>query len=332
MNPDLTALYKKQYEEGLTKLQTLSGRLDEIDAAKQQVMPEALKRVGLSNRLPMEDPSASIRALTSIQGSPYQKNTDAVELQLKALAELRAAIEANKEGEDSLSQVDLQKEYLKGNGKVKYDPKTGKLSINYDQGEGKSGIDTNSPESKEAATKLRTEYTNQSKTNGFIEVKNQYDKIKTAPDTAAGDLSLIFAYMKILDPNSTVREGEFANAQNTAGVPGQIVNAYNKALSGKRLNSTQRQEFKSAAAQTYNSHVKTQKQLYNFYKNQAEEMGLDPDDVLGAFGEINEEIAQQVITPENPGFLNFIFQPQQTAGFSAQLQPNKVGRFIVEVE
>ena len=38
------------------------------------------------------------------------------------------------------------------------------------------------------------------------------------PD-AAGDMALIFSYMKMLDPNSTVREGEYATAQDAGSIP-----------------------------------------------------------------------------------------------------------------
>ncbi len=48
--------------------------------------------------------------------------------------------------------------------------------------------------------------------------------------TAQGDIGMIFAYMKLLDPNSTVREGEAAQAQQAPGVPTQILNMYNRAL------------------------------------------------------------------------------------------------------
>ena len=65
--------------------------------------------------------------------------------------------------------------------------------------------------------------------------------------TPAADMSLIFSYMKILDPGSTVREGEFATAQDTTGIPGKIVNAYNRALAGTRLNDVQRKDFISQA-------------------------------------------------------------------------------------
>src|SRR5690606_18813976 len=65
--------------------------------------------------------------------------------------------------------------------------------------------------------------------------------------TAAGDLSTIFGYMKMLDPGSVVREQEFANAQNAAGVPDRVRNLYNQAMQGVRLNPAQRAEFLAEA-------------------------------------------------------------------------------------
>ncbi|WP_204128690.1 hypothetical protein, partial [Pseudomonas ogarae] len=78
---------------------------------------------------------------------------------------------------------------------------------------------------------------------------NSYGQIAQAAKTpsAQNDLALIFSYMRMLDPASVVREGEFATAQNAAGVPDQIRNAYNKAVNGERLNPEQRTGFVSSA-------------------------------------------------------------------------------------
>ena len=72
-------------------------------------------------------------------------------------------------------------------------------------------------------------------------------RASAASPTAAGDLSLIFAYMRVLDPSSVVREREFANAQNAAGVPDQVRNLYNRVLEGTRLNDRQRRDFVARA-------------------------------------------------------------------------------------
>lgn len=61
------------------------------------------------------------------------------------------------------------------------------------------------------------------------------------------DVALIFSFMKMLDPGSVVRESEFANAQNTAGVPERIRVVWNKLLRGDKLSQQQRDKFMSLA-------------------------------------------------------------------------------------
>ena len=101
----------------------------------------------------------------------------------------------------------------------------------------------------EAEGKFRKEYSDQTK--GYQEVKSAYGRVLASEDNAVGDLSLIFGYMKMLDPGSVVREGEFATAQNAAGVPERIQNIYNQVVSGQRLSPSQRQAFKGQAAKLY---------------------------------------------------------------------------------
>ena len=75
-----------------------------------------------------------------------------------------------------------------------------------------------------------------------------------APETAldaSSDISLIFAFMKMLDPTSVVREGEFATAQNSGGIEDQIRNVYNRLRSGQRLTPEQRANFVRRAYRIY---------------------------------------------------------------------------------
>jgi len=79
----------------------------------------------------------------------------------------------------------------------------------------------------------------------FEKIANSWDRIAASADdpSAAGDLALIFNFMKMLDPGSTVREGEFANAQNSGGVDDRIRSTYNQLISGERLSPAQRADF-----------------------------------------------------------------------------------------
>ena len=56
-------------------------------------------------------------------------------------------------------------------------------------------------------------------------------------------IALVFKFMKALDPQSVVRESEFATAENSAGVDERVSNIYNKLLKGERLGAAQIQQF-----------------------------------------------------------------------------------------
>lgn len=113
-------------------------------------------------------------------------------------------------------------------------------------------------------------------------LQESYGKIETGvkSPSAAGDVALIFSYMRMLDPASTVREGEFATAQQTAGLPETIVNQYNRLLTGERLGDAQRADFantaKSLLDAQYGQYTKTATQ----YRELASQYGLNPDRVV----------------------------------------------------
>jgi len=126
--------------------------------------------------------------------------------------------------------------------------------------------------------KLRTSFLNQAKPH--IEITQAYRKIVSAPDTAPGDMSKIFGYMKILDPGSTVREGEYASAENARGVPDSIKAMYNKVIDGTRLTAKQRGEFDSAAGALVESQKGQFDQIATFYSNTAKRQGANPENII----------------------------------------------------
>jgi hypothetical protein len=128
---------------------------------------------------------------------------------------------------------------------------------------------------------VRKEFLGQAKS--YIEIGQAYKKIEESAKTpsAAGDLALIFNYMKILDPGSVVREGEFATAQNAAGIPDRIRAQYNQVLNGQRLAETQRADFLNQAKNI----TKSQKDNFNqtlvpFYTRIVEDRNLNKSNVL----------------------------------------------------
>jgi hypothetical protein len=69
--------------------------------------------------------------------------------------------------------------------------------------------------------------------------------------TGVGDMSAVFAYMKMLDENSVVRESEFQSAQNTSGLYQSLMTKFDQLKKGNLLSPIQRKEFMDLANQFY---------------------------------------------------------------------------------
>lgn len=132
---------------------------------------------------------------------------------------------------------------------------------------------------------MRKEYTGLSAP--FVASRDGFGRIAAADPTPAGDIALVFGYMKMLDPGSTVREGEYATAQNAASVPDRVRQQYNKALTGEGLLPEQRTDFRTQAENVFRSALRNQAQIEAQYRSLATRAGFSPEDVavdlIGAY-------------------------------------------------
>lgn len=121
-----------------------------------------------------------------------------------------------------------------------------------------------------------------SESDDFKKSATSYQRIldSASNPSAAGDLALIFNYMKMLDPGSTVREGEFANAQNSGGVPDIVRAQYNKVISGERLSNEMRNDFVSRADKIYGGQEERQGDREAEFKRLANAYGYNPSRVI----------------------------------------------------
>jgi hypothetical protein len=135
-----------------------------------------------------------------------------------------------------------------------------------------------------AATPLRKEFNALPSVKAAADSSANFDTMTNASKdpSAAGDLALIFTFMKILDPGSVVKETEFANAQNAAGVDDRVRNAWNRTLSGERLSTAQRADFLAQAQGLRDQAVARANAEIQRYSDLATKSGLDPVDVVGA--------------------------------------------------
>ena len=130
------------------------------------------------------------------------------------------------------------------------------------------------------AEKLRKSFETASKE--FVKVRDSYGRILSSAEdpSAAGDLALIFNYMKVLDPGSTVREGEFATAQNAAGVPERVQAFYNNVMRGERMTPVQRGDFVDRAGRLYGSQLRFQEANMERFTGLADAFDIDSANVV----------------------------------------------------
>ena len=133
---------------------------------------------------------------------------------------------------------------------------------------------------------LRKEFTGLSRIKNFSDVTEAYTRIiKSAKDpSAAGDLALIFNYMKVLDPASVVRESEFAAAAKAGGLGPRIQAAVEQIEKGTRLAAEQRADFVNRATQLYQGAEEQARPIYQTYEEIATARGFDPKKTLPEFG------------------------------------------------
>ena len=113
-------------------------------------------------------------------------------------------------------------------------------------------------------------------------LQENYGKVDASAKNVspAGDVSLIFAYMKMIDPGSVVRESEFATAQNTGSIPQRVWARWNAAKKGERLTVSQRADFKNSAQKLFESQQPLQRDLQERYKNLATMFDIPVEQVV----------------------------------------------------
>jgi len=154
------------------------------------------------------------------------------------------------------------------------------------------------------ANTLRDEFINQSQ--DFTKIRDSFARVRASAEdpSAAGDLAIIFNYMKILDPGSVVRESEFATAQNAASVPERIRAQYNRVLNGERLSDVTRRDFVDRAGRLVQSQIPAHEKLKGEYARLAQSFGIDPTQVIvdlsGDFTPIAEPPATDQLNVQEP--------------------------------
>jgi hypothetical protein len=130
---------------------------------------------------------------------------------------------------------------------------------------------------------LRNEYTDASKS--FVKLAEGYSKVKGAlasdPSTSApATLAAATQFMKMLDPESVVRESELGMALASAGIWDRFTNIYNTIQSGKVLTPNQAKEFGRIADVVYDAANRAQQGRVQHFQGLAKSYNFDPTRVV----------------------------------------------------
>lgn len=137
----------------------------------------------------------------------------------------------------------------------------------------------------DSITKLQTQY------KPLVqEVRKLEEGYSTARDfdvkttNPYSDQALIFAFMKVLDPSSVVREGEYATAVNNASLLQSLAGQWQKSVSGEGLlKESQRKNILAEMKRIYSQKRAVYEEELTQAKTIGEQFGIDPNLYLSGY-------------------------------------------------
>lgn len=133
------------------------------------------------------------------------------------------------------------------------------------------------------AKDLRNEFSKLPDVQDYRQAIKAYSTALKTAENPAGDLNLIYAFAKIMDPNSVVREGEAATVSGGDTISGQIIAKMRKELGD--AGGTFRPEYRNQLRAELQNRIAEMNTAYDSQRQQytmfAQELGVDPKLVIG---------------------------------------------------
>jgi hypothetical protein len=143
------------------------------------------------------------------------------------------------------------------------------------------------PASRRDAASLRKEFEGMAPVKDYRTVLPLFERASKAPNTRAGDISIIYALGKMFDPTSVVREGELILAKDSAPWLRKMVSNANSQISGKgALSPETRKEIMDSLKGQVEALRQSYEQERSRFASYAQDYELDPFTVVG--GDAND--------------------------------------------
>jgi hypothetical protein len=109
--------------------------------------------------------------------------------------------------------------------------------------------------------------------------------------TPATDMSLVYAYVRVLDPGSAVKEGEYALVEQSRSIPESVKQTVKKVTDGERLSPAQRQAFLAESDRILKGTLDQQKDVDDRYVALSNTYQVNPKNVIDpAFSRLSAEV------------------------------------------
>lgn len=166
------------------------------------------------------------------------------------------------------------------------------------------GGDNKLPPNFEDSQKLRKEFTAQANVKKFTDSIGPYQSmLKSAPiDTAVADVDMLYGLATILDPESVVREGEYATLTKTQSLPEQLRGEVLRALNGQgRLSQETRAKIMDIAGNRVGSYRERATADVERFSGLAQRFGMDRNLVIQDLPELQRYQPPAAQTQPQPG-------------------------------
>ncbi len=161
---------------------------------------------------------------------------------------------------------------------------------------------------------LRKELASSPAYKGFLESSAAFNKLselraatKTDPKNTSNDVAFVYSLMKMIDAGAAVQEGDKANAEATANLKGQLMNALDKAIHGTGLQPEQRESFYRTGVLMFQGQKKIKDQVEGYFAGLSKKQGGDPTSVSPFVGGEGGDPAAPA-TPEQQQRINELLQ------------------------
>lgn len=225
--------------------------------------PTAMEAARQEGQLTVTGQTAQAEALQQQGFSPEQARAQAFEIE--------AADDFDFMAPDELAAAGFPPDSV-----VQVNRRTGEANVIREGGQGMP----DRTEAVEIENKLRDELDKQSE--DFEEQQRAFNSMQqlARDGTGASDVALVFSFFKSIDPQSTVREGEFATAANAMGLGEQLAQVFRRVDNGEVLSPELRKGLVEAARPAFVQSVTDQHQRQEFYRGLADRAGVDPTNVI----------------------------------------------------